>query len=114
MRKVAKNISSMPQYKKMMADFLAREHAGKVKITEIVEMLAKGHRGYLAMSEDKLSKLFDKHYDKICDELVKETNAEDANSSWMSQRKEDRIKVIKERLQAAEAIYDEIFEKVFL
>lgn len=114
MRKVAKNIASMPQHKKKIADFLARENAGKIGIKQVQEMLSKGHRGYLAMSEEKLGKLFDQHFDHLVSELKKAEDSGLENGSWAQRQREDRIKTAREKVSAAEAIYDEIFEEVFL
>lgn len=114
MRKIAKNIASMPQHKKKMAEFLARENVSKIKPDQLVEILTKGHRGYLAMSEDKLSKLFDQHFDHLTSELKKAQDSGLENGAWAQRQREERIETAKKKVAAAEAIYDEIFEEVFL
>lgn len=114
MRKMAKNIASMPQHKKRMAEFLAKENASKIDLKQVQEMLSKGHRGYLAMSEEKLGKLFDQHFDHLTAELKKAEDSGLENGTWAQRQREERIKIAREKVSAAEAIYDEIFEEVFL
>lgn len=116
MRKIAKNIAKQPKHKKMMAEYVATHSLHKFGSKEILDILIKGHRGYLAMDETKLSKLFDDLYDKKVKELEKLVG--DINSGdtlpWGVSRREEAIQEAKMHIAKAETIYDEIFEEVFL
>lgn len=112
-RKRAKNIQKQPKLRKMMAEFLGAQHVKNIDAEQIKEMLVMGHRGYLAMSEAKLTKLFDQHYDHLCSELEKAEKMGD-NTGWGEGSKENRVKNAKSNLMSAEAIYDAVFEDTFL
>lgn len=116
MRKMAKNVANQPKHKKAMAEFLADLQCEKIPKVELKKMLIVGHRGYLAMEDTKLGKLFDQMYDHLCSELKKaeDDTINSNNSIWGSKEYEGRLKVAKEKVEAAEVIYDEIFEEVFL
>lgn len=114
LKKMAKNIAAQPKHKKMMAEFLADYLYGNYGKEEIKKMLINGHRGYLAMDETKLGKLFDQTYDSCCNELQSAENETEDLSGWGINRREKRIETAKEVVRAAEEVYDEIFEAEFL
>lgn len=105
-RKIAKNIKNQPKLKKMLAKWLTEQFLTR-GFYNAEEMLLKGHRGFLAMSEKELTNQFDKLYSDI----EKEIEEESKQNHWTTER-ELEAKTI--ALQSADVIYNEIFEQVFL
>ena len=62
----------------------------------------------------KLGKLFDQHFDHLVSELNRAENSGPEKDSWSQRQRENRIERAKAKVLAAELIYDEIFEEVFL
>lgn len=112
--KIAKNVAKQPKVKKMMAEFLADIQYKKVPEAEIKKMLIMGHRGYLAMDEKALSKLFDQMYDHVCSEYEKAVEGSKGTSGYGARIAEERIEQAKLLVDLGDEIYDELFEEVFL
>lgn len=118
LRKIAKNIGKQPKLKKKLAEYLASTH-NKVTPDELTNMLLKGHRGYLAMTEKELTDLFDKKYESLTIQL-QDLKTEEAElktgirkrSYWGDYGK--GIKKVQEQIDQADTVYDALFEEVFL
>ncbi len=126
LRKVAHDMKSQSRLKRIAAEFIAdlvisthdRAIGGGLdyaKVPPYKEMLMKGHRGYLAMNEIELTKLFDQVYDRLLEEQDSINKKFEELGKYDSTYVLDaRNKMNKGLISEADEVYDEIFEKVFL
>ena len=107
MSKIAKDMKNQPKLKKALATYIAEN----TRIPDTLTLLLEGHRGYLAMTEKELTKIFDKMYEELTTSFKEEQEAMIANPlkryGWKSTEYERKIK-------EADALYDSLFEQLFL
>lgn len=102
----------------MLAEWLADCQMTDVQL-DLKKMLLNGQRGFLAMHEKELTNLFDKKYaeletkkDALIEEMKKYENR--PNYAWEYQTTKNQVEKIAAQLSAADIVYNEIFEEVFL
>lgn len=108
MSKLAKDIKNQPKLKKQLAEYIASNTRADLKT-----ILLEGHRGFLAMSEKELCGIFDEKVDGLkktlaeYEEIMKDPNLR-------QRRFEPELLSCKSKLKEAEALYDSLFEHLFL
>ena len=108
-------MKNQPRLKKVLAEWLT-DDAIETRDYNIRPILYSGHRGFMAMGEKELTDLFDKRYEELDKRLqaLKEELAENNQGGWGEERLGEKIKKQNDKLAAAEQVYTEIFEEVFL
>lgn len=109
----SKKIANTPSLKKRIARFCA-EIEVKYNKPDYMEMLYKGHRGFISFSEDDLAKEFDKRMQIIRDKYSVQVanNKEREKDRWY--RKGDEFVELELWYEEGVAIANEIFEETFL
>lgn len=111
MSKIAKDIKNQPKLKKALATYIANN----TKVTDITDLLINGHRGFLAMSEKELTKLFDDKYDEMNNSLKElDEKAAEASKAYLKHGYLNQKKSIEQQLKEANELYDSLFEQLFL
>lgn len=111
----AKKIANTPQLKKRMAKFCATVDVSfqDTKV-DIAEILYKGHRGFISLSEDDLAKEFDKRLEFMRDKYGAAVKEDQDNQKGRWYRKSDHFANIELWYEEGANIANEIFEEQFL
>lgn len=109
-----KKIANTPSLKKRIARYCAEYDVKWTKI-DAIELLYKGNRGYISMSEDSLGKEFDKKFTDVqakFDELHKVEQEDSKKSKWY--RPSNTYVDLTAFREEGISIGNEIFEEVLL
>lgn len=113
MSKLAKDIKNQPKLKKALATYIAENT--KVTADNMLDFLLEGHRGFLAMSEKELTNKFDAMYEGFHRRIAElESKIGEAQNSYTRSNIENEIKSSEAKIKEADALYDALFEQLFL
>lgn len=112
-----KRIASSPALKKRMAKFCAHidvRYGDERPTVSLEDILFKGYRGFISLSEEELGKEFDKRFQLLVDKFtfVQAQEEQKKNDKWY--RKSDTVVDIELWHEEGQSIANEIFEGQFL
>lgn len=112
----AKKLAKIPNLKKKIALFLAREEYlnSKTELSlSIIDILAFGVRPFISFSEKDLIKKFDESYNKKLEHISLLEKKSNESPSWLKHNYNEDIKIIKAEISAQEELMNEILEDSF-
>jgi hypothetical protein len=109
----AKKIANTPSLKKRMAKFCAEMDVKYTK-PDYLDILYKGHRGFISYSEDDLAKEFDKKLSILREKYSIMKANDDTSKNGRFYRKSDDFVELELWYEEGVSIANEIFEEQFL